>query len=129
MDERRRYFRLGGKYLIRHERFTIPRGTEVREDTARNISVNGLLFASKTLYDLGTVLRLELLVQGINKFKTEFYKSERLSNTAPFVILGKVVRVESVVDGGFDIGVNLVGLDYVYQRALAKYIDASVRKG
>jgi hypothetical protein len=127
-EERRRFFRLDGKYLLQHERFTIPRGAAVQEDTAKNISANGLLFESRTPYDLGTVLRLELLVQGIDKFKTEFYKHERLSNTEPLIVLGKVSRVEAVGPKLFDIGVSLVGLDYVCQRALAKYIDAHVKR-
>ena len=126
-DDRRKYLRLGGKYMVRHEKFSIPRGAEICEDTAKNISANGLLFESKTIYGLGTVLRLELLVQGIDRFKTEFYKHERLSNTEPFVVLGKVVRVEEVGGGVFDVGVSLVGLDYGYRQALAEYINAHLK--
>jgi len=127
-DERRKYLRLDGKYVFRYERFTIPRGAEIREEVAKNISANGLLFESSTAYELGTVLRLELLVHGINKYKTEFYKPQQLSNTEPFVVLGKVARVEAVGGGRFDIGVSLVGLDYVYRQALAKYISAHARQ-
>ncbi len=121
--ERRQYMRVSGKHLVRHEQFTIPRGTEVRENRAKNISANGLLFESSVKYNMGVILRLELLVMGINKFKTEFYKHERLSNTEPFIVLGKVVRVEMVYEGLYDIGVSLVGLDYLFQKALTKYID------
>ncbi len=126
-SDRRRYVRLDGKHLVRHERFTIPRGAEVIEDAARNISEGGILFTTKMPYVLGMVLRLELKVLGIDRYKTEFYKAERLSNTEPFVVLGKVVRVEAVDGGMFDIGVSLVGLDYLYQHALARYIKAHVK--
>jgi hypothetical protein len=128
-ENRRRYLRIDGKYVVRHERLTIPRGREAQEAEARNISANGLLFEAKAMYPPGTVLRLELLVQGIDKFKTEFYKHERLSDTEPFVVLGKVARVEAVREGVYDIGVSLVGVDQQHQKALARYIDACVKSG
>jgi len=128
MDDRRKYFRLKGRHSVRHEKFTIPRGAEINENNTKNISVNGLLFESKKFYELGTVLRLELLLKGIDKFKTEFYKSQKTSSTQPFVVLGKVARVEVLDTGMFDIGVSLVGLDFGDRLALVKYIDTCVKE-
>jgi len=128
--ERRKYVRLTSQNVVKCEVYRITNGedAEKQESTSKNISAGGLLFETKKQYDIGEVLKLEINLPGWQKFKPEFFKPDQLSGEKPLVALANVVRVESVSDGTYDVGVCLAGIDEGHQMAINKYIDQRLRE-
>ena len=89
----------------------------------KDISAGGLLFECKRKYDIGNLLKLEIVIPGWEKFKSEFYKPDESSRSKPLIALASVVRVEMVKPGLYDIGVSFAGIDEGHQSALLQYIQ------
>jgi len=68
------------------------------------------------------VLRIEIKIQDWEKFKPEFYKPDKLTVSKPLVAIVKVVRVEDIGGGQYEIGVDFSGMDEGHRIALAKYV-------
>lgn len=132
-SERRRYVRLPGEYVLRYEKYSLSKvkleSPEKKIDTVtKNISAGGVLFETKTKFELGSLLKIELDAPGWESYKAEFYKSDATSHRVPIVTLASVVRVEVVVPGStYDIGVCFVGIDDGHQWALLKYVDKKMK--
>ncbi len=93
----------------------------------KDLSQGGLLFESGEAYAIGAILKLEVGIPGWEKFKQEFFKADALSGRHPLVVLGKVVRVEDVGGGNYDIGVVFMALDSGHKIALQKYLEQAAK--
>lgn len=127
--ERRKFLRLESHHLLNHERFrlqNIAGGTDAEHSTMKNISWGGLLFESKRQYNIGDFLKLEIELPGWEKFKNEFLKPDEISRSRPLVVLGRVVRVENISQGIFDIGVSFVSVDHDHREAVMKYVKQTL---
>lgn len=123
-SEKRKFIRIKASHLTRHIKFRLP-GVDLfpdKESASKDISAGGVLFTSDHAYTVGDILRMELHIPGWEKFKTEFYKADRTAKSLPVLVLVKVVRVQAISGGKFDIGVSFVGIDDGHQQALSKYI-------
>ncbi len=123
-SEKRKFIRLRANHLTRHIKFKLP-GVDLypnNEAVSKDISAGGVLFLSDRAYEMGDILRMELHIPGWEKYKNEFFKLDRPTKTLPVLVLVKVVRVEALGNGKFDIGVSFVGIDDGHQEALSKYI-------
>lgn len=129
--ERRRFIRIQARYMLRHEKYSLKADQDRKAvaGVVKNYSGDGALFESKTKYDIGDILKLEIDIPGWDKFKTEFYKEKRTSASEPIVVLASVVRVEVMVpDDLYDIGVFFVGIDKGHQGALIKQINTRLNQ-
>jgi hypothetical protein len=88
----------------------------------KNVSENGILFEANEAYGIGALLKLQIDIPGWEKYKTGFYKVGAVSRNQPLVVLGKVVRVEDIGEGVFDIGVVFTAVDGAHREALKKYL-------
>ncbi|MFH0753622.1 MAG: PilZ domain-containing protein [Candidatus Omnitrophota bacterium] len=93
----------------------------------KSLSEGGILFESDEVFVIGTLIKLELDIPGWEKYKVEFYKGHVPSGRQPLVVLGKVVRVEDLGHGQFDIGVVFSAMDSGHKLALKKYLDQKAR--
>ncbi len=93
----------------------------------KSLSEGGILFESDQPFDIGVLLKLELDIPGWEKYKPEFYKGNVPSGRHPLVVLGKVVRIEDVGKGQFDIGVVFSAMDSGHKLALKKYLDVQAK--
>ena len=126
--ERRKFVRINTQNLLTCQIYTIPSSSGLQEDLCtKNISAGGLLFESKEKFDLNDILRLEINLPGWEDFKPAFYKPSDISETRPLVILGKVVRIESLEHKTFDVGVKIEGIDEGHHMALEKYINECIK--
>ncbi|MBF0331256.1 MAG: PilZ domain-containing protein [Candidatus Omnitrophica bacterium] len=89
----------------------------------KSLSAGGILFGSDQLFEIGALLKLELDIPGWEKYKPSFYKGDEPSGRHPLVVIGKVVRVEDVGKGQFDIGVAFAAMDSGHKLALKKYLS------
>jgi hypothetical protein len=90
----------------------------------KSLSEGGILFGSDEAFEIGSLLKLELDIPGWEKFKPEFYKGNKPSGRQPLIVLGKVVRIEDVGKGQFDIGVAFTAMDQGHKLALKKYLGS-----
>ena len=132
MSEHRKYVRIPRQYIIRCAPFTAkdllsPVQDNITEGVLKNISCGGVLFESKVKYDVGSLLRIELALPGWEKFKTEFFREDRMPHSDPLTVLAHVVRLEVLEDGLFDIGACFSAIDEGDKWALFKYIQRHAR--
>jgi hypothetical protein len=124
--ERRKFVRVAEEDLLTCELFdalALEGVTKKRIHAfTKTLSEGGILFESTEAFDMGAVLKLQIDIPGWEKYKLDFYKGGEATARHPLVALGKVVRVEDVGGGLFDIGVAFVALDSGHKLALKKYL-------
>ena len=114
--ERRKYFRLKTENKLKHTKFSFFSGDILSgEAISKDLSVGGLLFESRHLYRLEEVIRIEMNIPGVS-----------IGHTGMIVALGKVVRLEIISAGCYEIGVSFVGIDSEHQTALRQYIQRQI---
>jgi len=123
--ERRRYARIDEEDLLVCEPFdpTDFSGSVARRIRAftKSVSENGILFEADQSFSVGMLLKLQIDIPGWEKYKAEFYKADVSSRHQPLVVLGKVVRIEDIGEGRFDIGVAFTAVDSGHRLALQKF--------
>jgi len=129
--ERRKFARIEEEDLLICELYDIHRSggpdTASTSSFTKNVSEGGVLFESDTIFDLGTVLRLEIDIPGWNAYLKGTDRATASSARHPLTVLGKVVRVEDIGDGFFDIGVAFTAVDSEHREALRKYLEQASR--
>ncbi|MBF0385270.1 MAG: PilZ domain-containing protein [Candidatus Omnitrophica bacterium] len=127
-SERRAYARLEAKDIVNCSKFSAKElfsagiSLDLRAVT-KNISGGGVLFESDEKMEVGDLLKIEISLNGWDKFKQEFYRPDNMTVSPPLVVLGTVVRVESIPDENkFDIGVCFAAIDSGHKFSLIKYI-------
>jgi len=122
--ERRKYLRIDQGSVLSCEECAIPRTKQKFEAVSKDLSAGGLMFSALAPFDMGTVLRFEISLDGWQKYKPEFKKAESLEERKPLFALGTVVRVEQLHDGTYEIGVRLDGVDEGHRMALEQYVKS-----
>jgi len=89
-----------------------------------DISAGGLLLSSPKAIPLGTLLKLELRVPGWGKHQGRFGPAHD-QDLRPLVAVGQVVRIETMEEGEFELGVKFLNVYPDDQEALRKFIEAS----
>lgn len=124
--ERRKYIRIREEDVLVCEPFGASAlegvsGRRLRALT-RDVSEGGVLFESSDYIAAGTILRMEISIKGWEKYKREFLKPDEVKTAKPLVVLGKVVRVEIIKSGSYEIGVAFMALDAGHKWALKQYL-------
>ena len=127
-SERRKFTRVAEEDLLICEPFdTTAFGGDMKKRVhvfTKSLSEGGILFESMEIFEIGALLKLQLDIPGWEKYKVEFYKGAAPSGSHPLVVLARVVRVEDLGGGNFDIGVAFMALDSGHKLALKKYLEA-----
>ena len=129
-SEKRKFVRLKVNHLTRHIKFKLP-GIDIypnKDAESKDLSAGGLLFTTEYAYRLGDILRMEVHLPGWEKYKSDFFKTGSSTKGMPILVLVKVVRVQVLKDGNFDIGVSFVGIDEEHQLALIKYVEHQLKE-
>jgi c-di-GMP-binding flagellar brake protein YcgR len=123
-SERRKYVRIKANRPIKHTRFALFAKDLVQdfEAMSKDISAGGVLFESQTLYAPGDLVRMEIDIPGWEKYKTEFIKPGKLSQSLPVSVLAKVIQAEIKAHGLYEIRAAFVGIDEDHQKALSKFL-------
>ncbi|MCA9400444.1 MAG: PilZ domain-containing protein [Candidatus Omnitrophica bacterium] len=128
--ERRKFVRIPQNYILRFaplnpEDFTGSGLEQQILGVVKNLSVGGALFESRVPLSTGTLLKVEIELPGWEKFKSEFYKNDKTTQSSPLVALATVVRVEVIVPNDkFDIGVVFSAVDQGHKWALMQYVES-----
>lgn len=121
--DQRRFFRLPRHALVEFSELKWGREPH-RTGMVQNVSAAGILIRSSAPLPLGTSLRLQLDLSGIERFRPGFIKPGR-PDQQRLVVLGRIVRVEEVVpDTTYDLGVVFVNIDPDDQEALMAYVES-----
>ncbi len=120
-QERRRYFRLPRRSLVRHKRLEFsPEPSRAEAGRMRDLSLSGVRFDAEGTYAIGDLLRLELDLPGWEKERIDFYRDEEA--VKPLVVLAEVRWVKPVQDR-FEVGALFVNVDRWHWKALDRYLS------
>jgi len=100
------------------------RGECADQAVMSNLSAGGLLLKSEKNYGIGDVLHIEMTLPGWEKFAS----AGAVAVSSPLLDLrGKVVRIEELADGMYEIGVRITGMDECRRVALERFIYEQVK--
>ena len=124
-SDKREYFRLPEESKVSFKPLEFPLGERpARESTVKDLSGGGILLESKTLYELGTILQLQINLEGWYRHRSSFFKSTAEKATEPLSVIGEVVRIEKFDDETYDIGVKFTNVYDDDQKSLLKFINS-----
>jgi c-di-GMP-binding flagellar brake protein YcgR len=123
-SERRIYQRIPMGATVGFQELTFTREPEPSTSVYGDISGGGLLLNSPRELPLETLLKLEIRVPGWGKHQSRFGPVQD-SDIRPLVAVGKVVRVEHLESGEYELGVKFLNVYPDDQAALLKFIAAS----
>lgn len=124
-SDKREFFRLPEEFKVTFKPLEFPLGDRpVKESTVKDVSAGGILFESKVYYELGTVLQLEVNLEGWYRHRSSFFKSTKEKALEPLSVIGEVVRVEKFDDDTYDIGVKFTNVYDDDQKSLLKFINS-----
>jgi c-di-GMP-binding flagellar brake protein YcgR len=123
-SERRIYQRIPGGATVGFQELTFTREPEPATSSYGDISGGGLLLNSPRELPLETLLKLEIRVPGWGKHQGHFGPAHE-ADLRPLVAVGKVVRVEHLESGDYELGVKFLNVYPDDQAALMKFIEAS----
>ena len=125
-SDRRKYFRLPEEDVLLCEPFTAAalEGSGFgRHGFTRSLSEGGILFDTDAPFEIGKLLKIELELPGWEKFERKFFRPDAPVDPKPLVVIGKVVRVEDLGNGRYEVGVAFAALDKGHKQALKQYIE------
>ena len=110
--ERRSFMRLPKNTRVEYHRLKYPLDYKnIEEATVKNIGGGGLLFESNHIIDVGTILQLDITLQGWHKFRPGFLKVHESSISRPVTAIAEVVRVDEIIrEKRYEIGVKFVNI-------------------
>jgi c-di-GMP-binding flagellar brake protein YcgR len=123
-QERRQYRRIPLEASLGFQELSFHKGEAPASSSYRDVSAGGLLVESPRAYALGTLLKLELKVPGWGRYQNHFGPVQD-AEVRPLVALGKVVRVEQLDDGGYELGVKFQNVYPDDLEALVKFLEAT----
>ena len=123
-SERRIYQRIPMGATVGFQELTFSREPEPSTSVYGDISAGGLLLNSPRELALETLLKLEIRVPGWGKHQGHFGPAHE-ADLRPLVAVGKVVRVEHLESGEYELGVKFLNVYPDDQAALLKFIEAS----
>jgi len=123
-SERRNYRRMPMGATAGFQELSFSTAPEPATSSYGDISAGGLLLNSPKAFPLGTLLRLELKVPGWGKHQGHFGPASD-QDLRPLVAVGQVVRIETMEDGEYELGVKFLNVYPDDQEALRRFIEAS----
>ncbi len=123
--ERRTYRRMPMGATVGFQELSFSIAPEPSTSVYTDISAGGLLLNSPRLFPLGTLLKLEIRVPGWGKHQSLFGPAHE-RDLRPLVAVGQVVRIETLEEREYEIGVKFLNVYPDDQEALRKFIEASV---
>ena len=123
-SERRNYRRIPMGATVGFQELSFSTTPEPATSVYGDISAGGLLLTSPKAIALGTLLKLELRVPGWGKHQGRFGPAHE-QDLRPLVAVGQVVRLETLEEGDFELGVKFLNVYPDDQEALRKFIEAS----
>jgi len=125
--ERREHVRIEMSDIVKCFKTSLPGDTNTGTDTAKskNVSAGGILIESSVKYSVGDVLRLEISLPGWADFKggvLSLFKKKSNEDGEALQVVGRVVRVETVSDSIFFVGICYTDIAKADQKAVEKYI-------
>jgi c-di-GMP-binding flagellar brake protein YcgR len=109
---------------VAFQELTFARIPEPATSNYGDISGGGILLMSPREIPLETMLKLEVRVPGWGKHQNRFGPAHE-ADLRPLVAVGKVVRVEHLENGEYELGVKFLNVYPDDQAALLKFIEAS----
>jgi len=125
-SERRIYQRIPMGATVGFQELTFTRDPEPSTTVYGDISGGGLLLTSPRELPLETLLKLEIRVPGWGKHQGHFGPAAE-ADLRPLVAVGKVVRVEHLESGDYELGVKFLNVYPDDQAALLKFIEAAAK--
>jgi hypothetical protein len=123
--EKREYYRLPYEFKVSFKPLEFPLGEHRKKSSKiKDVSGGGLLFESDDMYEIGTVLQLELEIEGWYRHRSSFFKSTKEKVSEPLTVIGEVIRVERFDDNTYDIGVKFTNVYDDDHNSLIKYINS-----
>ena len=89
----------------------------------KDLGGGGMLFESEVPYEKGTLLKIEAMIPGWGGHIHNFKRSEDNDKHA-LVTVAEVVRVKTLDQKGFEVGVHFVNIYENDHRALIEYIES-----
>ena len=123
-SDRRTYRRIPMGATVGFQELSFSTAPEPATSVYADISAGGLLLSSPKAIPLGTLLKLEIKVPGWGKHQGKFGPAHE-QDLRPLVAVGQVVRVETLEEGDFELGVKFLNVYPDDQEALRKFIEAS----
>jgi c-di-GMP-binding flagellar brake protein YcgR len=123
--EKREYFRLPEEFKLTFRPLEFPLGKHpAKESKLKDVSGGGMLIESKEAYEMGTILQLEINLEGWYKHRSSFFKSTTEKANEPLTVIGEVVRIEKFDDNTYDIGIRFTNVYDDDHTSLIKYINS-----
>ncbi len=127
-SDKREFLRLPQEFKLSYKPLEFPLGGhEKKETTVKDVSGGGILFESTTMFDIGSVLQLEVNLEGWYKHRSSFFKSTKEKIHEPLTVIGEVVRIEKLDGGNFDIGVKFTNVYDDDHISLLKFINSKIK--
>jgi c-di-GMP-binding flagellar brake protein YcgR len=123
-SERRTYRRIPMGATVGFQELSFSTAPEPATSVYADISAGGLLLSSAKALPLGTLLKLEIKVPGWGKHQGKFGPAHD-QDLRPLVAVGQIVRIETLEEGDFELGVKFLNVYPDDQEALRKFIEAS----
>ena len=123
-QERRQYQRIPLEASLSFQELSFHKGESPATSSYKDVSGGGLLVESARAFPLGTLLKLELRVPGWGRYQNHFGPVHE-AEVRPLVALGKVVRVEQMDSGGYELGVKFQNVYPDDLNALVKFLEAT----
>ena len=124
-QERRHYQRIPLEASLSFQELSFHKGGVPSSSSYKDVSGGGLLLDSAQAFPLGTLLKLELRVPGWGRYQNHFGPVQD-AEVRPLVALGKVVRVEQMDSGSYELGIKFQNVYPDDLEALKKFLEANV---
>ncbi|MFH1624594.1 MAG: PilZ domain-containing protein [Pseudomonadota bacterium] len=127
--EKRAFARLLKESKVEYNKLEYPlKNQKVWTGRIKNIGGGGLLFETDHMIDSGTVLRLDITLQGWHNYRPGFLKMNESYTSKPITAIAEVVRVEEVSKGEkYHIGVKFVNTYEDDLKGLLSFLEKSER--
>ncbi|MDY6856869.1 MAG: PilZ domain-containing protein [Thermodesulfobacteriota bacterium] len=125
--ERRSCIRLPKNTRVEYHALKYPLDNmDIEEATVKNIGGGGLMFESNRIIEVGTVIQVDITLQGWHKFKPGFFKVHESSISRPVTAIAEVVRTEEIIkEERYEIGVKFINIYEDDLKGLIEFMDKS----
>lgn len=104
---KRRFMRIDFFATILVKQIRMSKSSTPVAANAKNLSLTGILFESRTAFDIGSKIQLQIPFDEFNE---------------TLLILGTVVRIEIFDNNLFDIGVSFLEMDHTSKNEISRYL-------
>jgi len=124
-QDRRSFLRMPLEAVVAFQELTFGKEAQTVQTKYKDVSGGGLLVTSPHQCPLGTLLKLEVRVPGWGKHQNSSFEPSHERETRPLVAVGQVVRLESMDNGEFELGIKFLNVYPDDLKALLALINSS----